>query len=89
MLSYYLFLNIIITKISFFQFFFRNNNIMEKSNNDFKLILLKRLLFEIKIIRQSMKNIMDENLNDIENNKQMIKNIQDKFYIITNNLYQM
>lgn len=62
---------------------------MDEQHIDINLLLYKRLLFEIKIMRESLQNIIDENIIDIQKNKYLIKQIQDKFYIISNNLYQM
>jgi aspartate ammonia-lyase len=62
---------------------------MDKQQNDMNLLLYKRLFFEIKILRESLQHILNDTIQDIQTNKQIIKNLQEKFYIISNNLYQV
>jgi len=62
---------------------------MDKQHNDMNLLLYKRLFFEIKILRESLQHILNDTIQDIQTNKQIIKNLQEKFYIISNNLYQV
>lgn len=57
--------------------------------DNMQLLIYNRLLFEIKILRQTLQNSINNELKYIETMMNMLKLTQETFYIISNNLYPL
>jgi len=51
-----------------------------------QVLLLNRLLFELRILRQSFDNIVDDDKHQIQIIRNSLKQLQHNFYKIMNNL---
>lgn len=55
-------------------------------NNEFQILFYNRLLFELKTLRSALENMVFNEKQQINTSKEMLKQIQKQFYIITSNL---
>lgn len=54
---------------------------------DIQILIYKRLLFEIKILRQTLQNSINNELKYIGTYMNALKQTQETLYVISNNLY--
>lgn len=57
------------------------------NKNNMQLLIYNRLLFEIKILRQTLQNSINNELKHIDTIMNILKQTQETFYVISNNLY--
>lgn len=62
---------------------------LQTNKDNMQLLIYNRLLFEIKILRQTLQNSINNELKHIDTNANMLKQIQETFYVISNNLYPL
>ena len=62
---------------------------LSANKDNMQLLIYNRLLFEIKILKQTLQNSINNELKHINTIMSILKQTQETFYVISNNLYPL